>query len=141
MRAGMRIEGQSGRILGVAVDEHSKESRLAVFIGSSVEAQVVAHALQSLLGPGVEATVWDQDVFALSANALDSLVRIVARTDFAVFVFTPGDVARIRRKQYYTARDNVVFELGLCIGALGRDRCFIIIPSDAGGGPIGRRGQ
>ncbi|QTD43793.1 nucleotide-binding protein [Ottowia testudinis] len=48
--------------------------------------------------------------------------------DFAVFAFTPDDVATIRKQEEAIARDNVVFELGLFIGAIGKDRCYIVKP-------------
>jgi hypothetical protein len=64
------------------------------------------------------------------------------RFDFAVFVFDADDVAQIRRAEVRTVRDNVVFELGLFIGRLGRGRAFWItaegtaaphIPTDLAG--------
>lgn len=61
-------------------------------------------------------------------TALDSLISALETFDFAVFVFSPDDVLQIRNQQVSTARDNVIFELGLFIGKLGKRRCFIVVP-------------
>ena len=52
------------------------------------------------------------------------------RFDFAAFVLSPDDIVQLRNQEFRSARDNVVFELGLFIGRLGRKRCFIVMPRD-----------
>src|SRR5205807_376735 len=37
-------------------------------------------------------------------------------------------MVKLRNKEYSAVRDNVVFELGLFIGRLGKERNFIIVP-------------
>lgn len=100
----------------------------SVFIGSSTERLELAYAVQEGLEYNVESTVWTQDVFVLSRGTLSSLVGILDRTDFAVFVLAPDDVTVLRDANNRTVRDNVIFELGLFIGRLGSDRCFLIVP-------------
>ena len=99
-----------------------------IFIGSSVEGLAIAYAVQQNLTHDAEITVWDQGVFELSQTTLESLVAILEKSDFAIFVFSPDDIIRIRKKQFLTVRDNVIFELGLFIGKLGRERSFIVMP-------------
>lgn len=53
-------------------------------------------------------------------------MKFLERYDFGVFVFSPGDEVSSRDRQTTTPRTNVVFELGLFMGRLGRDRCFIV---------------
>lgn len=101
-----------------------------VFIGSSVEGLNVAYAIQENLKFISESTVWDQGVFNLSETSLDSLINILEQSDFGVFVFTPDDYIKIRGKSHMTVRDNVLFELGLFVGRLGRNRAFIVIPDN-----------
>jgi predicted nucleotide-binding protein len=103
----------------------------AMFIASSSESKHVAGNLQEELESDVEATVWSQGVFALSRTFLDSLVRKLEESDFATFVLAPDDVTRIRSESKGTVRDNVIFELGLAIGHLGVERCFLVKPRDA----------
>jgi chaperonin GroEL len=98
------------------------------FIGSSIEGLPVANAIQENLDYDAEITVWPQGVFRLSTTAVDSLIRVLEGVDFGVFVFTPDDVLLLRGEKKDAVRDNVVFELGLFIGRLGRQRCFIVQP-------------
>lgn len=99
-----------------------------MFIASSVEHLDLAYAVQEGLEHDVEATVWSQGVFQLSRTAMASLIDQLDESDFGLFVLAPDDVTAIRDAKKNTVRDNVVFELGLFIGRLGTDRCFLIVP-------------
>jgi hypothetical protein len=72
-------------------------------------------------------------VFELSDNALDNLIKAVSDCDFAVFVFQPDDIVRIRDQERRMARDNVVFEFGLFVGGLGKERVFYLVPKGSDG--------
>ena len=52
----------------------------------------------------------------------------MAELDYGIFVFVPNDVLEIRNQQYEAVRDNIIFEFGLFIGKLGKDKCFILVP-------------
>ena len=104
--------------------------RQRVFIGSSSEAMDVCRAVQQELERDFEITIWDQDVFRLTYDAIDSLLAELDSSDAGVFVLTPDDLTIKREQSKKTARDNVIFELGLFMGALGRDRTFIVHCSD-----------
>lgn len=101
-----------------------------VFIGSSVEGLNVAYPVQQNLLHEAEVTVWDQGVFELSRTTLESLTKALSDSDFAIFVFSPDDLIRIRNLNAPAVRDNVLFEFGLFIGKLGRERVFFLVPSD-----------
>ena len=102
-----------------------------LFIGSSREALIVAEALQENLEGEVECTVWTQDAFELSKSFQESLLACAANHDFAAFIFSPDDLVSMRGKKARVVRDNVLFELGLFTGILGRDRTFFVSPTDS----------
>lgn len=97
-----------------------------MFIGSSSEGLAVAEHLQALLDDHFETTVWNQGVFGLTRTALDDLVRAARASDFAILVLRQDDAVVRRGRRSEVPRDNVIFELGLFIGALGPQRTFIV---------------
>ncbi len=113
-----------------------------IFIGSSSEGKEVAEYLQLALGGyGFEVTLWSQGVFGLARGTLDELIKASKKSDYAVLVLTPDDTITKRGVTRQTARDNVLFEMGLFMGSLGQDRIFVVhsvddnveIPSDLAG--------
>lgn len=112
-----------------------------VFIGSSVEALPAAKALQRNLNYGHEVTLWGQGVFAPGQFNLEALITATGQNDFAIFLVNADDTTVTRDVTKQATRDNVIFELGLFIGALGREQCFMVfdqdrkpeLPSDLGG--------
>ena len=105
-----------------------------VFIGSSTEQVEVANAIQQNLEHNCEPTVWNQGTLQLSSNALDDLLQELRKSDFGIFVFGPDDIAIIRGHQHQATRDNVIFELGLFTGRLGKKRTFFVLPRGLGSG-------
>jgi predicted nucleotide-binding protein len=59
---------------------------------------------------------------------MEDLEREVNSADFAIAVVTGEDVVTSRKRRKVAPRDNVVFELGLFMGQLGRDRTVIVTP-------------
>lgn len=112
-----------------------------MFIGSSSEGKRIAETIQMVLDEEIHCTVWNQGVFGLSGGTLESLVAAIDDYDFAALVLTPDDLLEKRDLKGRGPRDNVLFELGLFMGALGRDRTFIVhsrttppmLPSDLAG--------
>ena len=101
-----------------------------VFIGSSREGHKIARAIQSGLDHVAECTIWDQNVFALSLSTLENLIHQTKVIQYAVLVLTPDDHAIKRNKQALVPRDNVIFELGFFVGALGRESTFFVFNRD-----------
>ncbi len=81
-----------------------------------------------MLEPKIEVTVWDQGIFEPSGFILEDLTEKMQNFDFAAFIFSGDDVIKIRDKEKHITRDNVIFELGLFIGKLGRKNNFIVVP-------------
>ena len=104
-------------------------SQPVIFIGSSSEGLAVADSLyKSVERRQVVPRLWTEGVFEASSTTIESLVSLAHSVDFAALVLTADDVVASRSKTTLSPRDNVVFELGLMIGALGRDRVFILEP-------------
>ena len=104
-------------------------TRPKVFIASSSEglavAEEVQRVLQAKLNQRADVEPWT-GAFELTATYIESLETVADQADFAVLVLTPDDVTTSRRKKRSAPRDNVIFELGLFMGRLGRKRCFMI---------------
>lgn len=107
------------------------EDRPFVFIGSSAEGLDAAKAIQANLDRCCEPAIWSQGVFGLSEGSLEALVKRVDDFDFAILVLTPDDLVASRGEMRPSPRDNVLLELGLFIGALGRERTFMVYRRDA----------
>ena len=101
-----------------------------IFIASAVESLNVADAVNLNLDHDAEVTVWTHG-FEISSENGASLLDRARASDFAVFIFTPDDVSIIRQQEKAVVRDNVLFELGLFVGSIGKDRCFIVKPRGA----------
>ncbi|HEX6718024.1 MAG TPA: TIR domain-containing protein [Pyrinomonadaceae bacterium] len=98
-----------------------------LFVASSSEGLHVAEAVVIKLEHEARVKLWD-NAFDLSSVTINSLVARTKDTDFAVFVFHKDDKSYIRGNIYNVVRDNVLFELGLFVGALSIEKCFILLP-------------
>ena len=134
----------TARILGERLRERrrfhrSPHEKPVVFVGSSVEGLSIAKHIQlGLKHATAEVRVWTDGVFGPSGVAVDALLEQVDQADFAVFVFGPDDKIASRDETYNAPRDNVVFEMGMFLSRLGRERTYLVkeqrtelkIPSD-----------
>jgi Predicted nucleotide-binding protein containing TIR-like domain len=119
----------------------SSMTKPALFIGSSSEGLDFARAVRSLLAQDAEVTLWNEGFFLVGTTFIESLVNGLSRFDFAAVVLTPDDLVTSRDLTTFSPRDNALFELGLFMGRLGRERTFVVrphgdsvkIPSDLAG--------
>ncbi len=100
-----------------------------VFIGSSSAALTLARNIGEELkkDDDIEVKVWDDDILQSGAILLDGLLGFVNLFDFAVLVLSADDMTTSKGKRTESPRDNVIFELGMFMGVLGRRRAFPII--------------
>lgn len=100
-----------------------------VFICSSAENVSIAEQIQVGLDhhPSV-VKVWTDQVFGPMKYTMEDLEREVSAADFAIAVVMGEDVVKSRRRQSVAPRDNVIFELGLFMGQLGRQRTIMVVP-------------
>ena len=101
---------------------------LSIFIASATEGLQVANAVRDALKrkKGFKAKVWNIGTFKPSITFIETLEAELARSDFAVLVLTPDDESKSRGRIEMTPRDNVLLELGLFMGRLGRDRTYFM---------------
>ena len=103
--------------------------RPVMFVGCSTESLSIGRAIQSALEHDpIVVRVWTDDTFKASQFPVESLEQELARADFAALILSPDDTVISRNSEVEAPRDNLVFELGLCIGALGHSRTFLLQP-------------
>lgn len=104
--------------------------RPQIFIGSSSESLPVAKAIQANLDMTAACTIWTQGVFGLSVSNIENLIDAANNFDFAVLIASSDDMRYKGGSNGYVPRDNVIFEIGLFLGMLGRRRTFIVYDRD-----------
>lgn len=97
-----------------------------VFVGSSREALSVVSVVESALSPICEIIAWDTNPVKPSQFLFEGLLDIAESVDFAIFIFSPDDQLRHRENDYDAPRDNVIFESGMFMAKLGRERVFLL---------------
>jgi hypothetical protein len=107
------------------------KKRPVVFIGSSGEGEAIAKAVQANLDRVCEGVIWTQGVFGLGKGNLENLVGDLHKFDFAILILTPDDLVHSRGELAASPRDNLLLELGLFIGHLGRERTFAVYDRNA----------
>ncbi len=120
---------ESANIQKLSPKANKKKPR--IFVGSSTESLDIAYTVQVNLEKDAEVTVWTQNIFTPSNYLLESLLHALKSAAFGIFILSPDDVIRMRDQYFGTVRDNVLFELGVFIGLLGKNRSFFIVPEDA----------
>lgn len=111
---------------------HSPNPLPSLFIGSSKEGLAVASAFAAAIPADVaSAALWSEGIFGASHFPIEDLVALLQNADFAALFATADDTVITRGKEFSAPRDNVVFELGLFMGAITRHRTFLIVPSGA----------
>lgn len=110
----------------------AQRERVRVFIVSSAEAlPIVDLLIKQFQHDPFLAVAWKNGVFRASNYTLDELETQLDDSDFAIAVAQPDDVVITRETKWPAMRDNVIFELGLFMGRLGRRRAFLMEPRDA----------
>lgn len=110
----------------------AQRERVRVFIVSSAEAlPIVDLLIKQFEHDPFLAVAWKNGVFRASHYTLDELETELDNSDFAIAVAHADDVVITRDDEWPTIRDNVVFELGLFMGRLGRRRAFLMEPRNA----------
>lgn len=115
--------------------------KISIFIGGSSEGLKFANKVKNTFEEheDIECTIWDNNTFQYNESFLDSLSKASIIHDFGIFIATKDDLAQIRDNIEETPRDNVIFEYGLFLGALGNSKTYLLqeegckLPSDLNG--------
>lgn len=101
----------------------------AVFVGSTVEGLEYARALQwhFQYDESIRAEVWPE-VFDQPMLSTAEQLDLIKDFDFAVFVMTADDELVSRGNRFSVPRDNLIYELGIAVSAMGRERVFPLQP-------------
>lgn len=111
-----------------------------LFIGSSTGGYPIATKIKNCLSAEADCTLWKETgVWETNKSTFDNLLRMAGYFDFGVFVATADDLTMISDKIVIEPRDNVILEMALFLGAMGRYKSFLLVedgiklPSDFSG--------
>lgn len=97
-----------------------------VFIGSSSEAVSVVRIVANALSKTCDVFAWDTNPVNPGQFLVEGLLEISESVDFAIFILSADDQLNYRENQYNAPRDNVIFEAGLFMSKVGRERVFLL---------------
>lgn len=101
-----------------------------VFIASSSEGLNLAKALKAALATDpFDVHIWTDGVFTPGLTNIEALEEELERADFAVVLLSSDDRVLSRWVFSRAPRDNLILELGLFVGAIGRRRAIMVRPS------------
>ncbi|MEO6393285.1 MAG: TIR domain-containing protein [Pyrinomonadaceae bacterium] len=108
-------------------------SRLRIFVASSCEARIEDMAVRRILEDyDIEPVSW-RDTFNPGEFGLETLIKITQKIHGAVIISTPDDKVWYRGSESLAPRDNVLFEMGLFIKAMGLKHVALIFVKDDNG--------
>lgn len=103
--------------------------KVRVFVISSAEAIGVAREIETAFEyDDTHIELWTNGVFRASNYTIESLENEIDIADFAIAVAHADDVIDSRGGSWPVTRDNVIFELGLFMGRLGKSRAILMEP-------------
>ncbi len=121
-----------GRILCERLRERARFHRPQndepiLFIASSTESLDIAGEIQEQFKHDkVCIRPWTTGVFGPGGIPFEDLLKQAREVDFALFIAGPDDQVHSRGNEKQAPRDNVIFELGMFMDRLGRDRAFLL---------------
>lgn len=109
----------------------TSHDKIRVFIISSAESLAIARAVQAAFEhDDFLCTIWTDGTFRVTSYTIEALEAQIDNSDFAIAIAHSDDMTATRGQDWPTPRDNVIFELGLFMGRLGRSRAILMEPRD-----------
>lgn len=108
----------------------ASESLPRVFVISSTESKNILDVVVAQLNDEIaEVVPWNRDELWVPGKFIaEVLLALPYAFDFAVAIFGADDKVHYRGTEASQARDNVIFETGMFMSHLGRDRTFVVTP-------------
>jgi predicted nucleotide-binding protein len=101
--------------------------RPRIFLGYSGKAEEIAKAIHRYVESlGLRVIDWKTD-FEPTKGILDELRAASFSCKYAIFLLTPDDQITVGNKSRWVPRDNVLFEVGYFINALGLNRTAVVV--------------
>ncbi len=98
-----------------------------LFIGSSGRGLPVAELVKKHLSDFADCKIWNEDVFDYGKATFETLMELLSFFEYGVMVGTADDYTESSKgTKDMETRDNVLFELGLFYGRLGREKVFFM---------------
>ena len=111
-----------------------------IFIGSSTAGIPIAKKVKANLSAIGDCIMWNEpNIWQPNRSTFENLLRMVSYFDFGIFLATADDLTLTNEKIVIEPRDNVILEMALFCGAMGRDKSFLLVeegiklPSDFSG--------
>jgi CRP/FNR family cyclic AMP-dependent transcriptional regulator len=82
----------------------------------------------SLEADPYDVNIWTDGIFTPGLTNIEALEQELSEADFAILLLSPNDRVFSRLKFFSAPRDNLILELGLFIGAIGRTRALMVQP-------------
>lgn len=125
------IVKETRKIVPITIKQEEKS--MEIFMGSSSEAKdymdEIAVKLEEFQTTPLLWNASGKNIFIPGTNTIDALTDITKRVQAAIFIFNADDKTwndKSALELSDTIRDNVLFEYGLFVGALGKEKvCFV----------------
>jgi hypothetical protein len=100
-----------------------------IFIGSSKAGYNVAKKAKAYLSDVGDCFLWKEPgIWEPNRSTFDNLLRMASYFDFGVFVATADDLTLTAdNRLVIEPRDNVILEMSLFLGSMGRDKSFLLV--------------
>ncbi|MCP4267492.1 MAG: nucleotide-binding protein [Candidatus Brocadiaceae bacterium] len=111
------------------MEKDIESSKMKIFIGyaSSGKSKNAAEYIENALTQKYSPLLWDEDIRP-GESILGALTKQAHETDFACFICDRQDTIIIDGVEKKYPNSNVLFEIGLFSGVLGRERVFMVFP-------------
>ena len=106
--------------------KQSDDNKLRIFVASSSEAKIEDQFIRGILEDNnIKVITW-KEVFHTGEFNLESLLNITEQIHGAIIILTCDDALWYREASNMAPRDNILFEMGLFMKALGRKHTALI---------------